>query len=396
MEKIAECQHAPPLVLEGRAPDNAAFRYRALLDSVQYPELEARIHKLGRRRHSHTLAHKLKKERKMTTQNRIWCGIDVSQDKLSVALDVKPRSDVRDIVQKDFARTISGVHDMLEWCSTYNVKPLNLSVLMEATGRYSRELLQWFQNNFPDINVSMGNPRRIKHFIESCNLGNKTDKLDSMAMARMGTVQNPDKTHLPPAEYLQLQEMVRARDDLVTKLRSMEVSMAGMPDPTSFAAVTFKRVVKVMAAELKKLDDEIMDFVQRIPEIRAVVKRMCTMPGIGVISACTILSELGPFSSKFTRSMFSAYTGLQPLVKQSGTSLNRAMISKNGSPLLRKVLYLCSIHATKKISHLAALYSRLLMKGRKPLTARCACMRKMLLILRSMVLNQRDFDPKYV
>ena len=172
--------------------------------------------------------------------------------------------------------------------------------------------------------------------------------------------------------------------------------MAGMPDPTSFAAVTFKRVVKVMAAELKKLDDEIMDFVQRMPEIRAVVKRMCTMPGIGVISACTILSELGPFSSKFTRSMFSAYTGLQPLIKQSGTSVNRAMISKNGSPLLRKVLYLCSIHATKKISHLAALYSRLLMKGRKPLTARCACMRKMLLILRSMVLNQRDFNPKYV
>jgi transposase len=328
-------------------------------------------------------------------ENKIWCGIDVAKDKLSAALDVKPETHVREIAQKDFARTVSGVHDMLDWCSTLGVGQQDLCILMESTGQYSRELLQWFQNNFPGIHVSMGNPRRIKHFIDSCSLGNKTDRLDSMAIARMGTVQKPDKTPLPPAEYLQLQEMVRARDELVVKMRSLEVSCAAMPDQASFAASTLRHVVKVMAAELRKLEDETMNFVQRMPEIRAIVRRMCTMPGIGAISACTILSELGPFSPGHTRSMFSAYTGLQPVLKQSGTSVNSVKLSKSGSALLRKVLYLCSIHAIRKIPSLASLYSRILMKGRKPLTARCACMRKMLLILRSMVLNQRDFDPKY-
>ena len=332
----------------------------------------------------------------MAQENKVWCGIDVSKDKLSVALDVKPELQVREIAQMDFVRDINGVHGILDWCSTFGVRQQDLCILMEATGQYSRELLQWFQNNFPGIHVSMGNPRRIKHFIQSCNLGNKTDKLDSMAIARMGTVQKPDKTPLPPVEYLQLQEMVRARDELVTKMRSLEVSCAAMPDPASFAARTLRHVVKVMAAELKKLDDEIMNFVQRMPEIWAIVKRMCTMPGIGLISACTILSELGPFLSKYTRSMFSAYTGLQPVLIKSGTSVDSVKLSKNGSALLRKVLYLCSLHATRKIPSLASLYSRILMKGKKPLTARCACMRKMLLILRSMVLNQRDFDPKYV
>lgn len=332
----------------------------------------------------------------MAQENKIWCGIDVAKDKLSVALDVKPECKVREIAQMDFVRDINGVRDMLDWCSTFGVRQQDLCILMEATGQYSRELLQWFQNNFPDIHVTMGNPRRIKHFIESCNLGNKTDKLDSMAIARMGTVQKPEKTHLPPVEYLQLQELVRTRDELVTKMRSLEVSCSAMPDQASFAARTLQHVVKVMAVELKKLEDEILNFVQRMPEIWAIVKRMCTMPGIGVISACTILSELGPFSPKHTRSMFSAYTGLQPVLKKSGTSVDSVKLSKSGSVLLRKVLYLCSLHATRKIPSLASLYSRILMKGKKPLTARCACMRKMLLILRSMVLNQRNFDPKYV
>ena len=332
----------------------------------------------------------------MEENQKIWCGLDISKNDMSAALDIDRDLPVRKLPLKSFRRSLEGIRDMLDWCAEQHVETTALRVFMESTGIYSRDVLRWFQNNFPSIPVSVGNPRHVKHFIESEHLGNKTDALDALAIARMGTIQKPAPASLPPPEYLQLQELVRTRDELVTKTKSLEVSLKAMPDGGSVAARSLQHVVKVMAAELKKMDASILDLTERMPDIRAAVRRMCTMPGIGLISAVTILSELGPFSAEYSKTSFSAYTGLQPVKRQSGSSVNSSRIGKNGSPLLRKVLYLCSIHAVQKIPAMESMYSRLLARGKKPLSARCACMRKMLLILRSMVLNQRDFEENFV
>ncbi|MBO7088908.1 MAG: IS110 family transposase [Lentisphaeria bacterium] len=332
----------------------------------------------------------------MDEKKDIWCGIDVSKNDMAVALDIDRDKPVRRLPHATFKRTIDGLREMLDWCAEQGAGGDKLHVLMESTGVYSRDLLQWFQNHFPEIHVSMGNPKHVKHFIDSEHLGNKTDNLDAMAIARMGTVQKPRRTPLPPPEYLQLQELIRARDDLKTKMRALEVSRSTMRDDGSVASASVLQVIRVMADGVKKIEEAIYDLVARIPEIKAVVKRMSTMPGIGTISACTILSELGMFSPEFTRTSFSGFTGLQPVLRQSGTSVNSSRIGKNGSPLLRKVIYLCSIHAVEKIPSLKSFHARLIARGKKPLTARCACMRKMLLILRSMVLNKTDFKENYL
>jgi len=331
----------------------------------------------------------------MEEKNSMWCGIDVSKNDMAVAVDNDRELPVRKLPCRKFPRTLDGVQDMMEWCASYNGQKKDIHIFMESTGVYSQELLLWFHLHFPNIQVSVGNPRHIKHFIDSEHLGNKTDELDAKAIARMGTIQAPKSTPLPEPEFLQLQVLIRSRDELKTKMRSLEVSMKAMLEDKSSAYASFKSVVKVMAVELKKIEEAIADHVERMPKLKETVGRMCTMPGIGTISACTILAELGDFSAEHTRTEFSAYTGLQPSQKQSGTSVNSSHISKNGSTLLRKVLYLCSIHSIDKIPSLGAMYSRLLMRGKKPLTARCACMRKMLLILRSMVLNKHDFQDNY-
>ena len=331
----------------------------------------------------------------MNEERKFWCGIDISKNDMTAALDMDVELPVRRLPAKSFKRTFEGLQEMLEWCAARNAALPNLAVFMESTGVYSMEVLQWFQNHFPSVPVSVGNPRHVKHFIEGEHLGNKTDAMDARAIARMGTVQRPRATPPPPPEYLQLQSLVRARNDLLTKMRSLEVSMDAMLDKQSIAYSAFRKTTGVMGNEIAKIETAIDDLVCRMPEIGKAVELMCTMPGIGRIAAVTIISELGPFSSDFSRSSFSAYTGLQPVQRQSGTSVNSSHLSKNGSPLLRKVLYMCSVHAVKKTPSLASFYSRLVAKGKSPISARCACMRKMLLILRSMVLNKRKFQENY-
>ena len=329
----------------------------------------------------------------MEEKNKVWCGIDVSKDKITVALDLAPELPARKMPVKTFCRTIDGLRDMMDWCTLHKADCIH--VFMEATGIYSRELLTWFQWHYPTVPVSVGNPRAIKHFIDSQHLGNKTDELDAMAIARMGTVQKPEPTPLPPPEYMQLQELIRSRNELVVRARALKVSHDAMQDFNSISANAFHTVVKVMEQQIKTIEKAISDLVARISEIRKCVDLMCTMPGINLISACTILSEIGPFSRDYTRNQFSGFTGLQPVQKKSGTSVNASHLSKNGSPLLRKILYLSSLHAVSKVASLRAMHDRLVKKGKTPLTARCACMRKMLLILRSMVLNNTEFDENH-
>ena len=87
--------------------------------------------------------------------------------------------------------------------------------------------------------------------------------------------------------------------------------------------------------------------------------------------------------------------GLNPAKKQSGTSVNSTRLSKKGSPIVRRFLYMCSKTAVPRIPVLQDLYDRLLAKGNCRMQARCAVMRKMLLILRSMVIADKEFDKNY-
>ena len=202
----------------------------------------------------------------MDEKNEMWCGIDISKDDMAAALDVDRNRPVRQLPCKKFPRTPDGVRDLLDWCARLGARAPRF--LMESTGIYSRDVLLWFHARHPGVHVTVANPRHVKHFIESEHLGNKTDKLDAMAIARMGTVQKPAATPPPPPEYLQLQELVRSRDQLVTTLRSLEVSLRAMADPASVPAESLRAVIKTMGAELKKLHAALLDHVARMPRIR--------------------------------------------------------------------------------------------------------------------------------
>ena len=62
---------------------------------------------------------------------------------------------------------------------------------------------------------------------------------------------------------------------------------------------------------------------------------------------------------------------------------------------LRQILYLDSIPGVPKIPVLQEFHQRFICKGKKKMTARCACMRKMLLILRSMVVHHTPFNENF-
>ena len=77
-----------------------------------------------------------------------------------------------------------------------------------------------------------------------------------------------------------------------------------------------------------------------IPTLSSTLKLLQSIPGIGLLSAATIIAEIGDFSAFSKPGKLVAYFGIDPSVRQSGEFTGtRNRMSKRGSRLLRRVLF---------------------------------------------------------
>lgn len=340
---------------------------------------------------------------------KLWVGIDVSAQSFHAALDFselvadQTQSAIGAMENREFKMTPGGVKVFLRWielkqaefCSNDSDEedPLPVRFVMEATGIYSTRLEKLILSVVSDATIIIANPEPIKAFRSSLNIKNKTDKADAQVIARYGKERNPSsKLKLPP-EIQKLRDLSRARSFLKDQRTALN-NYHGNVD-SSLPKRMCTQVVKAIDKEIAGLDREITKLVAEEPAIQHEVEIMTTMPGVGIASAAALLGELGPLEGYDTREKISAMSGLNPMRKQSGTSINQTRISKKGSPVVRRFLYMDSKTALPRIPELQNLYDRLLAKGKTRMQARCAVMRKMLLILRAMVMADQPFDKNY-
>lgn len=333
----------------------------------------------------------------MTTTQTMWCGLDVAKASFVAAIDNHQR-DFRTLPSRKFKRTPKGVAEMVRWIADKAPEALqdgnSLGFVMESTGNFSYEMLAWILEALPGSLPAILNPRLTKAFMDSHGLGNRTDAMEARCLARMGTERKPEPTQPLPEEYRQLRDLVRTRNALVCGRASSKARLTTMTKGSvTYEAV--ERIIAVSTQEIKKLEKSMKKLVAQHEELSTNIDILSSFPGVAFLSACIILGEIGPFRADKSRDELSAYTGLEPCKKESGTSVNKSRLSKRGSPLLRKVLYTSSRYAVKKVPTLADKYDRLVARGKTKLTARCACMRSMVLILRRMVLNGEKYDPQY-
>ena len=128
---------------------------------------------------------------------------------------------------------------------------------------------------------------------------------------------------------------------------------------------------------------EVVDLIVIFEQLNVFIGEIDRFP----FGACDIIAELGSLKQYSAREL-SAMSGLAPRIKESGSSVHSSFMSRRSSGRLRQILYLDSFVGVNKIPALHEFHQRLLEKGKKKMTVRCACMRKMLLILRSIVINQ--------
>jgi len=152
-----------------------------------------------------------------------------------------------------------------------------------------------------------------------------------------------------------------------------------------------QREIARLELQIKKLLDQIVG-----SEFQTQVALADSVPGVGLLSATTVLAELPPMNKIAHVNQAIALFGLDPKSKTSGTSVKTpARISKMGSRRGRRALYMPALAALRHNPSIRAMGQRLSARGRSGKYIVVAAMRKLLRQIFGVIKSGKPFDPQW-
>ena len=146
---------------------------------------------------------------------------------------------------------------------------------------------------------------------------------------------------------------------------------------------------------LKLIEKEMLELVGEDEQMEADFKRLQTIPGVAQRTALRVLAEMGDLR-QYTRNELTALAGLYPRQYSSGTSVYRKpRLPKTGNQHLRTALYFPAMTAIRCCPTMADFVARLRKKGLTKKAVICAVMRKLLLLMRAIIIEREDYNPKF-
>jgi transposase len=297
-----------------------------------------------------------------------FVGIDIAKRSLdvSVGTDSKPFTLNHD---RD------GIHQLLARLPDAG----SCLVVVESTGGYQRCLVAELVD--AGHHVAVANPRQVRDFAKGHGILAKTDAIDAAVIARFGQQVRPrviQKSHQQQAE---LEQLVTRRRQLV-ELRTAEKNRLETITVKSVHQ-SIQRVVDLLNKQIEKIEKEILDAIQSDNDWNDKAKLLGSVPGIGPVTIASLLAEL-PELGLLNRQEMAALVGVAPFNRDSGQFRGRRTIW-GGRADVRSALYMAALTA-RRCNPLIRAFARRLEDAGKPFkVVITACMRKLLVILNTMV-----------
>ena len=370
----------------------------------------------------------------MNEQLNVVCGADIHQRFLVATILCR---DGRKWTKR-FLMNVNGLLDFKAWLMSYGCQ----KVAVESTGRFWIPVHMILEGT---VDVIAANAYKIKHTTKK-----KTDLKDSEWLAELCLNDMIEPSRIFPKEDRELRNLTRAREAYIRDLSkeksrvhhvlescsiklssvisdvfgksgmhilnglmngvSIEDILKGIPDKRvrdkkaeelrealmgklEVSAIILIRqslqIINQFNMRIEELDQEIRS---RIASKPMDLKIAMSIPGIGIVSAYTILAEIGNYLDFKTPEQLAMWAGIVPSVYQSADKLITGSITKQGSKHLRWILVQVA-HAIshKKGGKLKKFFLKIRAK-KGHLVAIVALARKVLCILYHLLVNQEMYE----
>ncbi len=380
-----------------------------------------------------------------------YVGIDISKYKHDFCI-ISNTGEVI-VENSSFENNKKGFQSLLEQLKPYDKSQVHIA--FEATGHYSMNLeLFLIDKEFSFMKI---NPLIIKQFLKTRSLRRtKTDKTDALNIAEylMSVPYKPNSLLL--YHIYSLKSLCRTREQLIKERSKFAVLLTNeldksfpelkpffnniisstllfildkyknpshialMKDYDSIRCISRGKFTYAKFAKLKELakntvgyhddntdllistyvslynyfNDKIVPIDKQISTIiKELNPSILSIPGIGEISAASIISEYGDISCFSSPAKMLAFAGLEPSINQSGTLESNGKMVKHGSGHLRYVLMNTSLTLLKFNPIFYDFYLKKRSEGKPHRVALSHVCKKLVRLIYTLETKHVDFDP---
>jgi len=260
-------------------------------------------------------------------------------------------------------------------------------IVIEATGRLEHEFIVACSK--AGLLFSVANPIHIRKFAGAIGLLAKTDKLDAQLIARYGETIKPEPSKLKPETLQRMSDLMARRRQLLT-IRTMEKNRLQIMPKEITSSI--KPILTAIQKQVDKVEMKLAELIESCPEYSAKNDIIQSMPGVGNVVAFNLLCnmpELGYCSNK----QAAALVGVAPVNRESGIYKGQRRIL-GGRHQIRTVMYVAMMSAIQCNPVFKSTFQRLVEAGKPKKIAIIACVRKMIVILNSMVRDGVMWESK--
>ncbi|MBR9828928.1 MAG: IS110 family transposase [Oceanospirillales bacterium] len=304
------------------------------------------------------------------SQIEINVGVDVSKSTLDIVLHPL---DLHFQIPNDEAH----IQKIVPILKSQNVT----RIVTEATGRHEHAFV--FACDQANLPIVVVNPVNIRRYAQAIGVLAKTDKLDASVIARFAATIQPDIKPIPDKQSRLIKDLLIRRSQLL-EMQTMEKNRLQILPKALHRSI--KALLRSLETQIKTITKQIDEAVMQVKHWRTKAEILTSVPGVGKVLAYTLLSEL-PELGKLNRKEIAALVGVAPMNRESGTWNGKRRI-RGGRHRIRTVMFMAMLSSIQCNPVFKRFYEHLKAQGKLPKVAIIACMRKLIVVLNTMLKNE--------
>jgi transposase len=330
---------------------------------------------------------------------RVVLGIDVGMD--SIAVSFGTMSDglaLQVATPRSFANTAKSHEELHRWVTKLRKKSdVPCVCVMEATGVYYEHLAHFLHAHGYIVVVML--PNKVYHYAKTRSIKSKTDRIDAQMLAFYGLERPGLRPWCPPSQVLlELRTLTRERRALNLMITQITNRIHAV-DHTYTTPDTTRDRLSAQSALLKQqvgeIDARIEQVLSKDPWLEELIGLITTIPGVGRLTAVTIVAETQGFALITNGRQLASYAGLDVVQHESGRMARRGKISKKGNHHLRTIAYMAALSAVKHNPIMRSFHKRLTATKEQKKISLIAVARKLLLLVYAVWKSGKPFDPHF-
>jgi transposase len=316
-------------------------------------------------------------EESCTNSNVTFVGIDVSKSKFDVAI-------LPEGLRFTESYDAHGISRLVEQLGGRG----SCHIVLEATGGYQHRLAVELID--AGHQVAVVNPRQARDFARGLGVLAKSDRVDARVLAIYAEKAQPRLLEKPLEKQQELSQLVTRRRQLIG-LQTAEKNRLEQ-STSKLATKSIHHVLDLLRKELKKLDAEIARLIADDENWRNKSDLLQSVPGVGPATSASLVAEL-PELGRLNRQQIASLVGLAPYAHDSGKFRGQRSIW-GGRSDVRRMLYMAAVTARRFNPVIRTFADRLTAAGKRTKVVLTACMRKLLVILNTMLKHNAPWSPQ--